>query len=437
MIDDISFDQMMDGLSESDSDLEDDLLVYRDKDGKPKVNVLNSNVDGIDNLREKMGLKFCGAKSSENIRDCHHFDRVEVEEIESFGQSSNLCVSYPVSDGMIFKNIVPDVIDRDIIKKDRMNNQMIGRTRNVVNRSRPISTKISIDKEMSIREFLLKPLPKDGTKLQCRLIRDREGLNRLAPVYRLWIDKNNSHILPSNVENKIEGLFLMAAKKKVVKSTPYFLIGMEMEPSDRGSALVIGKVRGNAIGSQYIILDNGIAPDKTSAPSVTRREQGLIKFEYLESGPSHINCFIPDITNTSLEGQEIAYHSDEGENMIEAVKKEDYKGMLRLTNILPKWDAVHGGHVLNFHGRVTESSVKNFQLKLVGRYGSNPEVSEAVDHTNVVLQFGRVGKNEFTMDLQWPLSPFQAFSICTSSIDGKIADRRGYAIMKKLIGSGS
>ena len=28
----------------------------------------------------------------------------------------------------------------------------------------------------------------------------------------------------------------------------------------------------------------------------------------------------------------------------------------------PKWDDSVGGHVLNFHGRVTKSSVKNFQL---------------------------------------------------------------------------
>lgn len=28
----------------------------------------------------------------------------------------------------------------------------------------------------------------------------------------------------------------------------------------------------------------------------------------------------------------------------------------------PKWDETIGGHVLNFQGRVTMSSVKNFQL---------------------------------------------------------------------------
>lgn len=48
-------------------------------------------------------------------------------------------------------------------------------------------------------------------------------------------------------------------------------------------------------------------------------------------------------------------------------------------------------------GRVTESSVKNFQLCC-----ANSE-----DPDQVVLQFGRVGKHKFNMDLRFPLSPMQ------------------------------
>lgn len=54
-----------------------------------------------------------------------------------------------------------------------------------------------------------------------------------------------------------------------------------------------------------------------------------------------------------------------------------------------------GAYVLNFNGRVTMASVKNFQLV-------DPE-----DQENVLLQFGRVGKDVFNMDYQWPLSPLQ------------------------------
>ena len=68
-----------------------------------------------------------------------------------------------------------------------------------------------------------------------------------------------------------------------------------------------------------------------------------------------------------------------------------------------------GAYVLNFNGRVTMASVKNFQLV-------EPDEQDAV-----LLQFGRVGKDEFTMDFRYPLTPFQAFAITLSSFDSKIA----------------
>ena len=39
----------------------------------------------------------------------------------------------------------------------------------------------------------------------------------------------------------------------------------------------------------------------------------------------------------------------------------------------------------------------------------------------VIMQFGRVGKDAFTMDFQYPLCALQAFGIALSSFDYKIA----------------
>lgn len=109
-----------------------------------------------------------------------------------------------------------------------------------------------------------------------------------------------------------------------------------------------------------------------------------------------------------------------------AVEEHRYDRMVYLQNKQPKWDEQHGGHVLNFQvnidysvriyhfshehsvtplsngtrdtqGRVTESSVKNFQLCCAA----------SEDPDQVVLQFGRVGKHKFNMDLRFPLSPMQ------------------------------
>ena len=85
------------------------------------------------------------------------------------------------------------------------------------------------------------------------------------------------------------------------------------------------------------------------------------------------------------------------------------RDLVYLINKPPRWNEQVGAYVLNFNGRVTMASVKNFQLV-------DPD-----EQNTVVLQFGRVGKDDFTMDLQWPMSPLQAFAITLSSFDSKIA----------------
>lgn len=88
-----------------------------------------------------------------------------------------------------------------------------------------------------------------------------------------------------------------------------------------------------------------------------------------------------------------------------------------LKNKSPSWNQQLKCWCLNFHGRVTAASVKNFQL--VASEESAPTPSNQEDD-DVILQFGKVGKDLFTMDYRYPISAFQAFAICLSSFDTKI-----------------
>lgn len=90
---------------------------------------------------------------------------------------------------------------------------------------------------------------------------------------------------------------------------------------------------------------------------------------------------------------------------------------LVLRNKSPRWHDQLKCWCLNFHGRVTVASVKNFQLV------ASPEHDgpRGPEHDNVILQFGKVEKDVFTMDYRYPISAFQAFAICLSSFDTKIA----------------
>lgn len=84
-------------------------------------------------------------------------------------------------------------------------------------------------------------------------------------------------------------------------------------------------------------------------------------------------------------------------------------GLMVFQNRPPWWNVELGAFVLNFGGRVSVASVKNFQL------------CERRDQEHV-LQFGRIqGRHNFTVDFQHPLTPAQAFAIAISSLQSKIS----------------
>lgn len=91
---------------------------------------------------------------------------------------------------------------------------------------------------------------------------------------------------------------------------------------------------------------------------------------------------------------------------------------LVLKNKAPRWHEQLQCWCLNFRGRVTVASVKNFQL--VAAVDPSHNIS-AAEQERVILQFGKIGKDIFTMDYRYPLSAFQAFAVCLSSFDTKPA----------------
>ena len=66
---------------------------------------------------------------------------------------------------------------------------------------------------------------------------------------------------------------------------------------------------------------------------------------------------------------------------------------------------VNGNYRLDFHGRVSVASVKNFQL-----------VGEE-DLENVVCLFGKVDHDRFHLDFKTPFNAFQAFALALSQFN--------------------
>lgn len=55
-----------------------------------------------------------------------------------------------------------------------------------------------------------------------------------------------------------------------------------------------------------------------------------------------------------------------------------------------------------------------------GGLGPPPSLSVSIADY-IVLQFGRVAEDAFTLDYRYPLCALQAFAIALSSFDGKLA----------------
>ena len=295
---------------------------------------------------------------------------------------------------------------------------------------------------------------------QCFVLRDKGGLKRLNPVYYLYAESGAG----GGGDDDGGGQLLLTARRQRKNRTSNYHINAAMHLSSpsrshRPPLRRVAKLRANWSGSAYTVFDAGANPKHAAtthsggaAPAV-RRCLGAVGFRYDEMGPGQLDVLLPRVDAVSgataewrdgegdcpggIAATALAKHLEEGASRSDAEMEGAEgrgraasppggfiaEGMQRLQNKRPKWNAAAGGHVLNFYGRVTQSSVKNFQLMCA-------EVGEET----TVLQFGRVrgARERLTLDFGYPLSAVQAFAVCLASLDGKLADSKGFDAVTKL-----
>lgn len=257
-----------------------------------------------------------------------------------------------------------------------------------------------------VKNFLLNPVPKGAGMIECRIIREKGGLNKLFPKYILESDA---------------GVFMMTAKKQKHNKTSNYAVTMsKTDDCSKESEFSLGKLRSNFLGLEFVAYGVGLNPKKIEASmppahAVQMARQEHVAITYSSSmwgtkprGPRKMTVIFPRV-------------QPNGERVVCRTMNPDKEGLLALQktggldhlvdcyhNKPPKWNDQVGAFVLNFNKRVTQASVKNFQL------------TSADDPDTVYLQFGRVDKDKFNMDFRHPFSPLQAFTICLSSFDYKL-----------------
>jgi len=345
-----------------------------------------------------------------------------------------------------------------------------------------IVTSPEICAKLTFPVSLKQPGPRDGV-IQCFIKRDKSKL-----TYRLYLCLSSA-VLDEN------GKFLLAAKRSQRTTRTDYAISMDSKSFSRSSTGYIGKLRSNFLGTKFIIYDTlppfnaGGLCSQERAPSrrfssrkvspkvpVGSYPIGQVNYELNvlgTRGPRRMQCTMHSIPESAVEpggvvpGQpkellprlfdesfrstatcfskytiadsstdlSTCGYSECGGGNPQGGDDADKERPLVLHNKAPRWHEQLQCWCLNFRGRVTVASVKNFQLVAsvpppasagawVPGVQTQPQASgpsSSSSHDTVILQFGKVARDMFTMDYRYPLSAFQAFAICLTSFDTKLA----------------
>ncbi|XP_021594904.1 tubby-like F-box protein 7 isoform X2 [Manihot esculenta] len=229
-----------------------------------------------------------------------------------------------------------------------------------------------------------------------------------------------------------EGKFLLAARRFRHGAHTEYIISLDADDLSQGSNAYVGKLSSDFLGTNFTIYDS--QPPHTGAkPSSSRAsrrfaskqispqvpagnfEVGHVsyKFNLLKSrGPRRMVCSLKcPLSQENVNGKLI------DDSMMKG-PESSVSSCTVLRNKAPRWHEHLQCWCLNFHGRVTVASVKNFQL--VATVDQSQPGGKG-DEDTVLLQFGKVGDDTFTMDYRQPLSAFLAFAICLTSFGTKLA----------------
>ncbi|CAL5024576.1 unnamed protein product [Urochloa decumbens] len=335
---------------------------------------------------------------------------------------------------------------------------------------------------------LKQPGPRDGV-IKCFIKRDKSKL-----TYRLYLCLSSAVLDES-------GKFLLAAKRSCRTTHTDYAISMDSKNFSRTSTGYVGKLRSNFLGTKFIIYDTQPPynagkvcsqerphsrrfSSRKVSPKVPIGSCPIAQVNYELNvlgtrGPRRMQCTMQSIPESAVEpggvvpGQpkelvprlfDESFHStatsfskysiadssmdlsscrysELGGGNEQGGEDADKERPLVLRNKAPRWHEQLQCWCLNFRGRVTVASVKNFQLiasvpqaasagacappqAATPPLQTQPQASgssSSSHHDTVILQFGKVARDMFTMDYRYPLSAFQAFAICLTSFDTKLA----------------
>ena len=228
--------------------------------------------------------------------------------------------------------------------------------------------------------------------VQFTILRKRNSLSaNFYPTYELILEEQNNKVL------------IIAQKMNLNRTSNYHLF--DMTRGQVGSKLskkngnYLGKLRARNLNrTDYVLLNQNAEREELGAISYDR--SSII--DQLRDGcqPRELYVIVPPLNSDSVP---IPYHvGDDDKSLLDYTKENMMipEGYHALKSKEPVYE--NGNYRLNFHGRVSVPSVKNFQLV-------SPN-----DIDDIICQFGKVGEDKFHLDYKAPLNAVQAFCIALS-----------------------
>lgn len=250
------------------------------------------------------------------------------------------------------------------------------------------------------QDFCRKPVPA-GFTAECVVKRTKPRFGG-TPTYCLYTADGDK--------------FIMAARRRKKCQTASYLISTSGNNIVKDSPSVIAKVRANTgmmrKSTQYTLFSTGenYNAKNVSAENV-REELALVVLKPSEGTDysSTMGVTVPSVSTTgnphvvkplSPNDESLLSLSHKEAEGIESVQARQKVEFLK-AELLSKKTSHRAA--FDFGGQAVEASIKNVQL-----LGSDDEPA---------MKFGKSGKDSFRLNVQFPLSPVQAFGICLAVLD--------------------
>ncbi|KAG0044113.1 Tubby- protein 1 [Gryganskiella cystojenkinii] len=278
-----------------------------------------------------------------------------------------------------------------------------------------------------LHETIMSPVPQ-GKKFMCVIVRKNEGMDkRLYPTYELSLEE----------PERQRSVFLLRATKKKRSRGSYYAI--TSESAENTAQQIMDKV-----GSKSSPLSgsgNESASASASVNDIQDRKAtdhnfgvlGKLRSNFLGTAFNvYSNGRNPFSSGGGAGDDEDVHHGDEKDGKNIPVRQElgaviynpnvlGLKGPRKMTILM---------NTMTTEGDMAERRPTHVKDTLIGRM-TDGDMSDLLvlrnkspqwnDVDYIIMQFGRTSQDTFTMDCQYPMTPFQAFAFALTSFDAKLA----------------